>query len=242
MYKANLGKNEKEILLELLKLISEIDGNVTHDEMDMIYQLKMIYSIKNYEYKNYSQDDIRSFFEDMNEIDVSNLLTHAILLGLADGTFDSKEQELIRSYFDLVSLENAGKMQKLIDKFATNRFDIKELLTNPSNDEINIESMDMMNGFSKNSVEDIDEGLLMKMRKGPIKKVWNQVMNLWFVVNNPNNDKKAKAIAVGALLYLIFPLDAIPDLIPILGLTDDVTIVTVAISNLAKNYGLRIKK
>jgi uncharacterized membrane protein YkvA (DUF1232 family) len=242
MYKANLGKNEKEILLELLKLISEIDGNVTHDEMDMIYQLKMIYSIKNYEYKNYSQDDIRSFFEDMNEIDVSNLLTHAILLGLADGTFDSKEQELIRSYFDLVSLENAGKMQKLIDKFATNRFDIKELLTNPSNDEINIESMDMMNGFSKNSVEDIDEGLLMKMRKGPIKKVWNQVMNLWFVVNNPNNDKKAKAIAVGALLYLIFPLDAIPDLIPILGLTDDVTIVTIAISNLAKNYGLRIKK
>ncbi len=208
----------------------------------MIYQLKMIYSIKNYEYKNYSQDDIRSFFEDMNEIDVSNLLTHAILLGLADGTFDSKEQELIRSYFDLVSLENAGKMQKLIDKFATNRFDIKELLTNPSNDEINIESMDMKNGFSKNSVEDIDEGLLMKMRKGPIKKVWNQVMNLWFVVNNPNNDKKAKAIAVGALLYLIFPLDAIPDLIPILGLTDDVTIVTVAISNLAKNYGLRIKK
>ena len=171
MYKAKLGKNEKEILLELLKLISEIDGNVTHDEMDMIYQLKMIYSIKNYEYKNYSQDDIRRFFEDMDEKDVLNLLTHAILLGLTDGMFDSNEQELVRSYFDLVSLENAGKMQKLIDKFAKSKFDIKELLTNPSNDEIGGESMEMMNDFSNNSVEDIDESLLMKMRKGPVKKI-----------------------------------------------------------------------
>lgn len=102
MYTAKLGKNEKEILFEMLKLMAEIDGNVTHDEMDMIYQLKNIYSIKDYQYKNYSKDDIRRFFEDMNETDVWNLLTHAILLALADGMFDSKEKELIRSYFDLV--------------------------------------------------------------------------------------------------------------------------------------------
>lgn len=226
MYKANLGTNEKEILLELLKLMSEIDGNVTLDEMDMIYQLRNIYSIKDYQYKNYSKDDIRRFFEDMNETDVLNLLTHAILLGLADGIFDSNEQNLVRSYFDLVSLENAGKMQKLIDEFATSTFDIKELLTNPSNDEINVESIAIMKQFSNNSVEDIDESRLMKMRKGAIKKVWFQVMNLWSVVNNPKNDKAVKAIAIGALLYLIFPLDAIPDIIPALGLTDDVAVVS----------------
>ena len=57
-----------------------------------------------------------------------------------------------------------------------------------------------------------------------------------------NNDKKVKAIAIGALLYLIFPLDAIPDIIPALGLTDDVAVITVAISNLTKHYGFRIKK
>ena len=75
MYKANLGENELEILLELLKLISEIDGNVTYDEMDMIYQLKMNYGIQDYKYKNYTQYDIRRFFEDMNETDVLNILT-----------------------------------------------------------------------------------------------------------------------------------------------------------------------
>jgi len=242
MYMAKLDRNEKEILLELLKLISEIDKNVTFDEMDMIYQLKKIYSIEDYKYKNYSQGDIRGFFEEMNENSVLNLLTHAILLGLADGIFDSNEQELVRSYFDLVSLENAGKMQKLIDQFATSKFDIKELLTNPSNDVISAESMKLMNDFSNKSVDDINEGSLMKMRKGPIKKIWYQVMSLWTVVNDSNNSKKVKAVAIGALLYLIFPLDAIPDVIPALGLTDDVAVISVAISNLTKYYGLSIKK
>jgi len=242
MYKAKLGNHEKEILFELLKLMSEIDGNVTHDEMDMIYQLKISYDIKDYQYKNYTKADIRRFFEDMDEEDVLNLLTHAILLGLADGTFDSKEQDLIRSYFDLVSLGNAGKMQQLIDKFSTSEFDIKELLVKPSNKEINEDSMDILDDFSKKTVNDIDESLLMKMRKGPMKKIWFQVLNLWTIVNDPNNDKAVKAIAIGALLYLIFPMDAIPDVIPALGLTDDVTVVTYAISNLAKHYGIKIKR
>jgi len=242
MYKAKLGKNEQEILLELLKLVSEIDRNVTYDEMDMIYQLKMNYGIKDYEFENYSRDDIRRLFEEMNKIDVLNLFTHAILLGLTDGKIDSNEQELIKSYFDLVSLENAGEMQKLIDKFATSKFDIKELFVRPSNDEINIESMDMMNDFSNNSAEDINENSLMKMQKGPIKKVWFQVMNLWTVVNDQNSANKVKAIATGALLYLIFPLDAIPDIIPALGLTDDVAVITYAISNLTKYYGITLKK
>ena len=133
-------------------------------------------------------------------------------------------------------------MQKLINEFAKSEFDIKELLTNPSNKEINTESMGMLNSFSTNNVEDIDERLLMKMQKGPIKKVWSQVMNLWITVNNPKNSKAAKAIAIGALLYLIFPMDAIPDLVPLLGLTDDVTIVTYAISKLTKHFGIKYKK
>jgi len=75
MYKASMGKTEKEILLELLKLMSEADGNVTHDEMDMIYELKKVYQIKEYKYKNYTKDDIRRHLEKMEEKDVLNLLT-----------------------------------------------------------------------------------------------------------------------------------------------------------------------
>ncbi|MCF7930792.1 MAG: DUF1232 domain-containing protein [Acholeplasmataceae bacterium] len=242
MYKASIGTKEKEILLELLKLMSEADGNVTHDEMDMIYKLRKMYQIDEYEYKNYTKNDIRRHLEGMEEKDVLNLLTHAILLALEDGTFSPSEQNLVRSFFDLVSLENAVKMQKLIDEFAKSKFDIKVLLTNPSIKEINNDSMVMLNEFSTKNSDSIDERLLMKMNKGPIKKVWGQVINLWTTVNDPKNNKAVKAIAIGALLYLIFPMDVIPDLVPMLGLTDDVTMVTLALSKLTMHYGIKFKK
>jgi len=241
MYKVSMGKTEKEILLELLKLMSQADGNVTHDEMEMIYQLKVVYKIKDYKYRNYTKDDIRRHLEEMEEKDVCNLLTHAILLALEDGTFSPSEQNLVRSFFDLVSLENAGKMQKLINEFAKSKFDIKELLTNPSDKEIYTESIGMLNDFSTKNAEDIDERLLMKMQKGPIKKVWSQVMKLWIIVNDPKNNKASKAIAIGALLYLIFPMDAIPDIVPMLGLTDDVAMVTLALSKLTKHFGVKYR-
>jgi uncharacterized membrane protein YkvA (DUF1232 family) len=38
----------------------------------------------------------------------------------------------------------------------------------------------------------------------------------------------AKAVVVGALGYLIFPADAIPDVIPVVGFTDDLGVLAAA--------------
>jgi uncharacterized membrane protein YkvA (DUF1232 family) len=40
----------------------------------------------------------------------------------------------------------------------------------------------------------------------------------------------AKAIVVGALGYLIFPADAIPDVIPVVGYADDVGVIAAALA------------
>lgn len=40
---------------------------------------------------------------------------------------------------------------------------------------------------------------------------------------------KAKGILLGGLLYGIFPIDLIPDILPLLGLTDDAVALLVAI-------------
>jgi uncharacterized membrane protein YkvA (DUF1232 family) len=40
----------------------------------------------------------------------------------------------------------------------------------------------------------------------------------------------AKAIVVGALGYLIFPADAIPDVIPAVGYTDDIGVIAAALA------------
>lgn len=43
----------------------------------------------------------------------------------------------------------------------------------------------------------------------------------------------AKAIAVAALVYLVDPIDAIPDVIPITGYSDDLTVILAALKVLA---------
>lgn len=235
MFKARIGKQQTGILLELLKLMAGIDGNVTHDEMEMIIRVEKMYRLNGYEYKNLTKDDIRFDLSKMNENDVLNILTHAVLLALVDGEFSTNEQILVRSYFDLMSLESASKMQKLIDKFGKQEFDVRDFfLSNRTDQDVLDESLEMLNDFSNCTTDDIDETLLMKMKRGPIKKIWNQVLILWDTVENQKTDKSMKVLAIGALIYLISPIDAMPDMIPILGLADDASIIAYVISQVNK--------
>ena len=235
MYKAKISRKHKGVLLELLKLMAESDGSVTLDEMEMILKIKKIYRMKDYTYLNMTKDDIRMKLSEMDEKDVLNILTHAVLLALVDSKFTTNEQVLVRSFFDLLSLESASRMQGLIDKYGKEEFDVRDFfLSNRTDQDILDESLEMLNEFSNGTVDDIDVTLLMKMKRGPIKKIWNQVLRLWDIVRNPNTDKKLKALGIGALVYLISPIDVIPDMIPVLGLTDDVGIIAFAISQLNK--------
>lgn len=74
---------------------------------------------------------------------------------------------------------------------------------------------------------------LVKMRRGPMCQIWDKVTLLWEMVKYPEASWASKAIAIGSLIYLISPLDAIPDTIPVLGLTDDVGVILAAVAKLA---------
>ena len=69
------------------------------------------------------------------------------------------------------------------------------------------------------------------MNKGKLKEVWGTVQQLWKLVKDPNAAWGAKATAIGALVYVISPIDAIPDIIPILGLTDDAGVIALAVAS-----------
>lgn len=55
----------------------------------------------------------------------------------------------------------------------------------------------------------------------------------WSLVNDPEVDARAKAIVVSALVYLGVPTDAVPDIIPIAGLTDDIAVLLAAVVTVA---------
>lgn len=83
-----------------------------------------------------------------------------------------------------------------------------------------------------------EEGLWEKLRKNIAKigvKVIYQALLLFYVAQSPNCPAKIKAGIIGALGYLISPLDLIPDFMPGIGFADDAAAIAAAVA-LAQVY------
>lgn len=74
---------------------------------------------------------------------------------------------------------------------------------------------------------------LGEMRRGPIKDIWQKVQGLAQLIKDPNVAWRSKTMAIAALLYLVSPLDAVPDVIPFAGLADDAAVIIAVGSTLA---------
>jgi uncharacterized membrane protein YkvA (DUF1232 family) len=95
-----------------------------------------------------------------------------------------------------------------------------------------------------NDIEKIDNKL-GSMKKGKIEEVWTQVEAMYNMMKDPKAAWTSKVIIIGALIYLISPIDAVPDVIPIAGLADDAGIILAAVKQLGKDltkYMLEISK
>ena len=63
-------------------------------------------------------------------------------------------------------------------------------------------------------------------------KVLYPALQLYFLLQSKTVPTKAKTLIIGALGYLILPADLVPDFIPALGFTDDLTALMVALRTL----------
>ena len=69
---------------------------------------------------------------------------------------------------------------------------------------------------------------LVTVAKNLGRKATRYALLLYYTLQSDEVSLENKAIIVGALGYLILPIDLIPDLVPVLGLTDDVAALTLA--------------
>ncbi len=64
-------------------------------------------------------------------------------------------------------------------------------------------------------------------------EVVRRALELHYLMRDPAVPKPAKAAIAAALAYFIAPIDAVPDLIPGLGYTDDLAVLAAALASVA---------
>lgn len=83
---------------------------------------------------------------------------------------------------------------------------------------------------------------VLKFGKKAGVKVTYTALILYYTIQKPSVPAKAKAVVYGALGYFIFPLDLIPDVIPIVGFTDDIGLLLGALAIIAMYIDMETKQ
>ena len=87
-----------------------------------------------------------------------------------------------------------------------------------------MELPDFMKYSSKFTQQDFVEKISRIAKRAGSKLVYAALI-LYYTLQSDKVSKADKAIIIGALGYMISPLDVIPDAIPIAGLTDDLAVL-----------------
>ena len=87
-----------------------------------------------------------------------------------------------------------------------------------------MELPDFMSYSDKFSSGDFVDKIQRIAKRAGSKLVYGSLL-LYYTVQSDKVSRKDKAISIGALGYLISPLDVMPDAIPIVGLADDMAVL-----------------
>lgn len=82
--------------------------------------------------------------------------------------------------------------------------------------------------------EGLGHSLMGLLRKAARNVPFAQdVLAAWYCARDPETPARVKLILISAVAYFVLPIDAMPDLIPLLGFTDDAAVIAAAIATVA---------
>ena len=88
----------------------------------------------------------------------------------------------------------------------------------------------------------VARGFWPKMRRVASKVPFAaDALSLWWCARDPATPTAAKGMMFAALAYFVLPTDAIPDVLPALGFTDDAAVIAALIAIVGKNLKPRHK-
>ena len=77
---------------------------------------------------------------------------------------------------------------------------------------------------------------LDEIRNGSTEEKIKTGVTLWNYLADPNISIIQKVLPFVALLYLVCPIDLLPDVIPILGYADDLVVILIGVLKLYSNF------
>lgn len=104
------------------------------------------------------------------------------------------------------------------------------MTTNEWNKPFSKSEMDAMRRATREEGPILSEtfALLRRLaRKIPFSE---DALALYYCARDPMTETRVKLIILGALAYLVMPVDTIPDLLPLFGFTDDAAVLAAAIA------------
>ncbi len=91
--------------------------------------------------------------------------------------------------------------------------------------------------------ERVRRGFLPKIRKVATKIPFAaDALSLWWCARDPETPTAAKGMMLAALAYFVLPVDAIPDVLPVIGFTDDAAVIAAVVAILGKTLKPRHKE
>ena len=82
----------------------------------------------------------------------------------------------------------------------------------------------------------VERGFWPKIRKVASKVPFAaDALSLWWCAKDPTTPTAAKGMMLAALAYFVLPTDAIPDVLPAIGFTDDAAVIAALIAIVGKN-------
>ena len=103
-----------------------------------------------------------------------------------------------------------------------------------------MELPDFMSYANKLSPSDFVDKVARVAKRAGANLVYAALI-LYYTLQSDKVSTTDKALIVGALGYMISPLDAVPDAIPIIGLTDDLTVLVFVLKKVWGNVEDEIK-
>ena len=95
----------------------------------------------------------------------------------------------------------------------------------------------------KLNVRRVARGFWPKMRRVAARLPFAaDVLSLWHLARDPETPTAAKGMVLAALAYFVMPIDAIPDVLPAIGFTDDAAVIAAVLAIIGKNLKPRHKE